>query len=474
MVTYLARIVTLTVVLGFIVEPHCAKAQDTRGSWQDAVRLVDSGSPADIAAAIDKLQPLVAADRALPPPAIALTTVAMCQLRQQDYEAAAKMLERIARENTAAQQGLLRGANLRMSLLVALVRDDAATADSAFKDLVRMVVAAQGDPVDFKLNAHVIGTVVGMLSFERAKSPVAVRILKIGNDQLMSNRMHGIATQYQSALEIATERAEALVANLARIDKEGLDAVVADLEQRQQVLKQRANELKEQKELTGEVVRNTREQFDQNTRDMRQLAGSINRINQQLRQPTPGHPGPKRAPPPPLPSPRSIVVNEFEVVDDYEYVQRNGQSVRVPVTRQVRRSQSEIDRERNFVYERMRDEFNRNINDYRAYEATYNASLASWSTEDQRRRRELNDEKADLELKRNNLAEANKSIKIEKKDSAAELRVKRTEAEQEEFDVELLEIAVDAARSGSPHNAFRPQHFESLNWTLEKVLLQKL
>jgi hypothetical protein len=449
-------------------------AQDTRGPWQDAVRLIDSASPADITAAIDKLQPIVSADRTLTPPAAALTTLALCQLRQQDYAAATVTLERLTKLYTPTQQQARRGVALRIGLVTAIMRDDTVAADAAFKDLVRMVVAEQGDPIDLKLNAHLIGNVVGMLNAVPAKSPIPSRVLQIGNEQLLLSKIRGIATSYQASLEVSNERTEAIVANLARIDKEGIDAVAADLEQRQEKLKQRSTELKEQKELTGEVIRNTREQVEQNTQDIRQLARDINQINFKLRQPTPGHPGPKRAPPPPLPSPSLIPVDEYETDTFYDTIRQNGEWVRVPVTRQVRRSQSDIERDRDRIYRRMRDEYDRAMAEYRNYETTYVANLNSWMQEDQRRKADLNNEKAKLELKRSDLLAANKLISEDKKDSTKELRLKRTAAEQEEFEVEMLSIAVDAFRQGQPERAFRPNHFEPLNFTQERVLLQKL
>lgn len=450
-----------------------AIAQDTRGTWQEALRLMDSASPADITAAIDKLQPLLNIDRTVAPPAEALLTLAMCQLHQQDYAATAKTLEQLYAFYPLAQQTLRRGASLRLSLISALVREDAPAADAAFKDLVRMVVAEQSDPIDLKLNAFVIGTVVGMLGVERARSPINPRVLQIGNEQLLLSKVRGVATGFQAALENSNERTEALVSHLTRIDKEGIEALTAELERRQAALKQSAAELAEQKELTGEVVRNTREQEDQNTRDIRQLATDINRIQMKLRQPTPGHPGPKRQPPPPLISPRLIAVDEYEVINDYDYVTQNGQTTRVPVTRTVRRPQYEIERDQDRIYRRLRDEYERTMANYRVYEAEYAKLLLSWQGEDERRKRDLNNEKADLEIKRGQLVAANKAINDDKKDSTKDLRIKRTATEQEEFEVELLAIAIDVYRQGKPQLAFRPPYFQSLNWSQEKVLLQK-
>ena len=473
MVTCLIRVVVLSLLASALVAARPAGAQDARGTWQEALRLVDSTSPADVVAAIGKLEAIVSAEHTVAPPPAALTTLALFQLRQQDYEAAAGTLKRLATQFSPAQLQARRGAILRMSLVVALARDDAAAADAAFKDLVRMVASEQGDTIDHKLVATSIGTTVGMLGVARAQSPLNARVLQIGSEQMQSSKLRGVGVHYQAAHENSLERTEALLANLVRIEKEGLDAVAADLAQRLEVLKQRSSELLEQKELTGEVIRNTREQVDQNTLDIRKLASDINRINLQLRQPTPGHPGPKRDAPRPLPSARLIPVEEYETVNDYDTIIQNGQSVRVPVTRQVRRPQYEIDNERNRIYNQLRSEYDRAVAEYRNYEANYNRSLASWVGEDQRRRQELNKDKADLEVKRNDLVAANKAINDDKKESAKDLKIKRTQAEQEEFDVELLGIAVQASRDGKPHSAFRPQHFAPLNWTQEKVLLQK-
>ncbi len=473
MVACFARVACLSLILACSLADSPVRAQEPQGTWQDAVRLVDSTSLADIAAAISKLEPLTSPDRTIAPPAGALVALALCQLRQADYDAAQATIKRINAQVTPTQLLPRRGALLRMSLIVALAREDAPAADAAFKDLVRMISAGQGDSIEQKLNASVIGTVVAMLSVDRANSPISPRVLQIGNEQLQNSKLRGVAAHYQAAFENNNERTEALVANFLRIEKDGIDAIAAELAQRQEALKQRAAELKDQKELTGEVIRNTREQTDQNTQDARKLASEINRINLKLRQPTPGHPGPKQQPPPPLPPLFSIPVEEYETQNDYDYVTQNGQTVRVPVTRTVRRSQAEIDRDRNLIYRRMRDEHNRLVADYKGYETQYNNLLASWQNEDLRRRKELNQEKAELEVKRDELLAANKAIKDDKVDSTKDLRIKRTETEQEQFEVELLEIAVQTYRDGQPHKAFRPQHFESLNWTQEKILLQK-
>ncbi len=81
-------------------------------------------------------------------------------------------------------------------------------------------------------------------------------------------------------------------------------------------------------------------------------------------------------------------MDEFEVINDYDTIIQNGQTIRVPVTRQVRRPAYEIERERNQAYNRMRSEYDRAVADYRTYESEYNKRLTSWASEDQRRRQD--------------------------------------------------------------------------------------
>ncbi len=134
MLTRTFRIYLFTLATAFWLG-SIGSAQDMRGPWQEALRLVDSASPADIVAAISKLEAVVSTEHTVAPPPGALTTLALCQLRQQDYDAAARTLKRLATEYTAAQLQPRRGALLRMSLIVALAREDAAAADTISKTL---------------------------------------------------------------------------------------------------------------------------------------------------------------------------------------------------------------------------------------------------------------------------------------------------------------------------------------------------
>ncbi|MCC6507981.1 MAG: hypothetical protein IT423_02665 [Pirellulaceae bacterium] len=448
-------------------------AQTSKTTWQDGLRLIDSPSPADVVAAASLLDQALQAKRV--PAAFvptATTALAICQLRQGESAKASQTLKLIHSQYSPAQLEKVRGTLLRATFIAALNDGDAATAENAYKDLVRLVVVETSDSLDLRAAAHTIGVAGGMLDNDRAQSPIDARVMAIGREQMQISKLHGVATGYQSAYEQASERAAALLANFQLIEQQGLESFASTHAARTSAMKERLEQLQSQKQLTNEVVRNTREQIDQNTLDVRNLAKDIAAINAKLRQATPGHPGPKRPAPPPPPSRRSLLVDEFETRTEFEYIFQNGQQIRTPVTRTVRRPQYEIDRERDRIYDRIMDDYDRAQQDYRRYESTYSQSLASWTDTDQRRRNELNEDKAEAEAKRSQLIAANKEIDAEKKDSAKELRLKRTEQEQEEFELQMQDIALTAWRTGQLHLAFRPPNFELVQWLQERVLLQ--
>ncbi len=110
---------------------------------------------------------------------------------------------------------------------------------------------------------------------------------------------------------------------------------------------------------------------------------------------------------------------------------------------------------------------------YRIYETNYDTQLKTWTQNDLTRRKDLSERKAQAEADRDNLMQANKAIESEKKDFAKELREKRTAEEQEDFELRMMNIALEASAAGKPQSAFRPTNFNLLNLSQEKILLQR-
>lgn len=460
----------MTISPHLVYEARGHAASPTGAPWREGLKLIGSASPADVAAAESILEQANKKER-LPPAALA--ALALCHLRQESPgEALAVLAERAARYSPEELEST-RGTALRIALVAALMKNDAAAAELAFKDLVRLVVAEKSDSLDLRLAAHAIGSTVAMLEADVAKSPIPANVLAIGTGRMLQSNVRGVEAAYQAAYAVDNETAVALVQKLELIATKGFDVVAADNAARLAAVEARVAELNEQKKATSEIIRNTQEQIEQNKLDQRKLSKEIASLTAQSRAPTPGHPGPRPLPPTPPPRRNSIAVEQYETRTDYENYYRDGQQVRVPVTRQVRRPQYEIDRERDAIFDRLIHEYDLRIEAYRRVETVYQNALASWTDADKRRRSELSEKRAELEARRTELVADSQVSKDEKNDSARALKGKRTAQEQEQFELQIQSLAINAFQAQKIHTAFRPPHYTTLVWPQEKVLLQR-
>lgn len=460
-------IVWTSILLALSCRPACLAAEP---AWRDGLKLLDSSSPADIAAAEHLL---LQATKAGAVPAEAFCTLALVQLRREKpAEALAALAQRTTRYGSDELKSTAALA-LRIKLYAALEIGDRDQADNAFKDLVRQIVAQSGDAIDLRFSAVSIGVVVAMLEAELAESPISKRDLKIASECMLQSTVPGVAVAFTSAHQQASEQTAELARQFLLINERGIEAIAAENAARLQSLDVTLAQLAEQKELAAEIFRNAREQTEQNTRDRRKVDRLIASIQAELRKPTPGHPGPQRRAPPPPPPPSSIFVNEYEIRTQIEYQNQNGQLVGIPVTREYRRNQSDIDYERDAKYQRVQQDYQRVQADYDRYLATYNQALKNWNEADGKRRQELGNQMAGAEAQRAELSAESERLKSEKSAAAEAVVRKRTAREQEEFELELQAIALAAARAQKPAMAFRPRHFPVLSWSQEKALLQR-
>lgn len=442
-------------------------------TWRDGLRLLDSRSQADIVAAEHMLLQLSKQDN-LPPEA--LCTLALLQLRQDKPAEALATVAALPSRYSASELQSTAALALRIQLYAALESDDGALADKAFKDLVRQIIAERANAeranvTDIRISTVTIAVVIAMLEVDRAQSPIAKRDRMIGYDCMLQSNLPGVSTAFITAYEQAKERSTELIRQFQLIEEKGIDAVAAENAARLEALNISLAQLTELKEMAAETFRNAREQTEQNTRDRRQIDRLISSINVRLRQPTPGHPGPQRRPPPPPPLPTSIYVDEYELRTEIEYQNANGQLVGVPVTREYRRSQADIDYERDAKYQRVLRDYERLQADYDRYITSYNQALKNWNEADRARRLELNNQRGEAEAKRAELLAENEQIKAEKSAAAKDVVQTRTAREQEEFELQLQAIALEAVRTQKIAGAFRPRNFPVLSWSQEKSLL---
>lgn len=445
-----------------------AAQSSTATSWRDGCRLIDSTSLADIAAAESILRASIASGDA---PAEAVCGLALVRLRQDDPADALAIISALPTQYSAPDLQSTQALALRVILCAGLSLENSTQAQQAFRNLVRLIVAANSDPVDLRYGAITVGVTVAMLEYDLADSPIPLKDLGIGRECMLNSKVHGVPSAYTAAYAQASDRASELARQFALIAEKGLNAVAEENAARIQALDKSLSDLVKQKELTDEIFRNAREQTQQNTRDRRKLDNQLASIQLKLRQPTPGHPGPPRPAPGPPPHRGLIQVDEYESRTEFETVIRNGEAVRIPVMRQVRRPQYDIDYERDIKYQRVLDDYQRVKREHERHVEVYQNALRSWTEADRDRRQKLDNERAAIAAKRAELIAASDQIKEHRRDTAREFSAQRNAKEQEEFEIELQSIAVAAAQAQEIPKAFRPSNFAVISWLQEKVLL---
>ncbi len=141
------------VIVALAALPCCA--QTTKIAWKEAIKLIDSDSPADVLAASTMLKQSVKPGEPIPP--AGWLSQAVYQLRSHDLSGAEKTLADLDRQFAPGKLGALTGLRLRAKLCAALIKDDATAATAAFKDLVRYVVRGEGINWTWRAAAHTIG-----------------------------------------------------------------------------------------------------------------------------------------------------------------------------------------------------------------------------------------------------------------------------------------------------------------------------
>lgn len=458
---WLVAILAVVWPVGF---SHSQDALQTVTTWRAGLKLIDSTSLADVAAAESILKSVIKDSRA---PAGADCALALVALRQDNPESALELVNALPKRFEAEELAQVRALTLRIRLYAALELENAAQANADFKDLVRWVVAGTGDPADLRHSAITLGVVIAMLDADLAKSPISKHDLAIGRTCMLSSASSGVASGYTAAHAQASERTTELIKQFESIKQQGLAAIEANQAERLTELNKLGGALEEQKDLASEIYRNTKEQAGQNTRDQRKLYTQITSLQSQLRVPTPGHPGPQRNPPI-QPNRNQIYVDEYETFTDYEDRYTNGERYRVPVTRTRRRDQIDVDRDRNRLYQQVLREYQFHRDEYDRYSVGYQRALSSWTESDRTRRNKLDEEIAEAEAKRKELLDENERIKAEQKITAKGVLATRTVKQQEEFELQLQAIAIAATKAGNESSAFRPRNFPFMSWTQER------
>ncbi len=424
----------------------------------DALKTLDSPTTTDQEWVLPFLEKTLEED---PANALASTSLALIQIRAQDFEAASQTL---LRANETQWGGITRSTNGKAKLLCAINLEEVELANKLF---VALVDATQREAISLavrKSYCQWLGEIIGTIESPNAKSPIPNEVLQKARKTLLASSEIALSEAFRNQFEIAKQRAnrvEAFLAKHRKLGDEGLEKLRLELD-----LQLRQMEL----DLNGELQerRDVAAENSSATKSVRlDLAANRERLRQFEREwatPTAGQPLPMAPPVAP--------VREWIFVDLYQFRWVtsivNGRLIEYQI--QERRPSWDVEAERDAIFQSQMSSYNSQLALYRSYQK----SLAEWNKLDSNRRAQLQKLRQEIDnensILRNQLAQLEKD---RKENRGGLVPAKKTIAELK-GDLEVILDIQEAVAMGKPHLALRPTKIDPWLISDEKNRLLRL
>lgn len=421
-------------------ERNVSKASSNRRSVIDALRTLDSPNAADLGWVAPFLEKTLVDD---PSNSLASTTLALKQIRDQDFEAALKTLQD-ADEKTYG--GITRSTNGKVRLLCAINLNDEVLANKLF---VALVDATQKESISLavrKSYGQWLGELIGIIESPSARSPIAKASIAKAKKTLLASSEVALSESFSNQHNVSKQKAARIEAILAKHQELGEDEFEASrLELEKQIGQMEAD-------LSGEI-KEKRDFADENNAATKSVRLSIASNRERLRafeqdwsRPTAGQPFP--VPVPIAPQREWIFVDLFQ----FRWVTAmvNGRFTEYQI--QERRPSWDIETERDAIFQSQMASYNSQLALYR----TYQKSLAEWNKLDSNRRSQLQKQRQDIDNEHANLRGQLAQLEKERKENRGGLvPVKKSIAELKD-ELQTIEDVQKAVALRMPHLALRP------------------
>ena len=439
-------------------ERNVGKSSSNKRTVVDALRTLDSPNTDDLDWVTPFLEKTLKED---PNNALASSTLALIQIREQDFDAASKTLQDA---NEMELGGVTRSTNGKIRLLCAINLEDIELANKLF---IALVDASQKESISLavrKSYCQWLGEIIGVIESPNARSAIPKEVLTKARKTLLASSEVSLSEAFSNQFDLARQRAgriEAVLAKHRELGNDGLEKIRIDLEmQLRQLEVDLTGELKERRDLAAD---NTTE-----TKSVRLgIASNRERLRNFEREwatPTAGQPFP--VPLPAAPQREWIFVDLYQ----FQWVTGivNGRLIDYQI--QERRPSWDIETERDAIFQSQMSSYSSQL----AFFKSYQKSLAEWNKLDSNRRAQL--QKLRQEIDNENAILRNKLSQLEKdrKDNRGGLvPVKKTIAELKEDLQTILEVQKSVA-IGLPHLALRPIKIDPWLMSDEKTRLVRL
>jgi len=457
-------LVTVTVLSGL----SQVNAQNKR-TVLDTVRAMDAPLEKDLEWVTAFLEERVAENSN---DSLANCVLAITQFRSREFENALKSFDRANSGDTAK---VTRATNGKFQLLCSINMEDGPTANKLFQDLLN---ACQRESTPFELRKSFcewMGEIIGGLDSPEAQSPIELEHLAKAKKSLLGIAEIKLSQAFENQYSRSQARATEVKKMLHQHEELG-DAGMQELERTMSV------ELERLEQILTAAVKESKELSSENQAIAKTLRVEIAGIREQIRKIEvayasngPGMPAPVFPPigPPVPPNRNSIYIDPLRIRTITETV--NNQQV----TRQIqdRRDYRDIEAERESIFQSQWSVYQSQLNSFNLQLSLYNLyqkSLAEWKRSEEQRRKQLTEDRKALEYQI-----AKNKIKLDeiegtKKDNAGGNADLRKSIAQLKSELATVHLVVDAAKTGKPHLALRPNSIDPWLITEEKNRLLKL
>lgn len=438
-----------------------------RRTVMDAIRSIDTSNEKEVDSLVAFLEQSIEKD--------SLDTLAHCglaimQFRARAFDAAKLSFEKAGTANASRP---IRLTTAKFQLVCAINTEDAELATSLFQSLLN-ACQRESNPIALRKSyCEWMGEVIGVLDYEEAKSPIASEILTKAKKTLMGMPETKLAQAFSDRYTLSHLKALEIRKALLRYEEIG-DAGLQELE------KSLANDIEKAEQTLADALKESREISNETQTALKAMRLELLSTRDQLRRidaesvrPGPGMPIPVQQPlgPPPRPIREAIYVDPFYLRLVVEIV--DGRRIERYV--RERRDFRDIEAERNNIFQSQMIQYQSLMDSYNIQQANYSQyqkDLAAWRRSEDERRKQLSQQRRDLE----GISVATKAnmdaIENRKKDTS-EVTALRNQISLWKSERDSFRNVLEAAKSGNPHQALRPRSLTPLLITDEKNLLLK-
>jgi hypothetical protein len=438
-----------------------------RRTVMDAIRSIDTLNEKEAESLVAFLEQSIEKDSV---DTLAHCGLAIMQFRARSFDAAKLSFEKAGAANAARPTRLT---TAKFQLVCAINTEDAELATSLFQSLLN-ACQRESTPIALRKSyCEWMGEVIGVLDFEEAKSPIASEILTKAKKSLMGIAETKLAQAFTDRYTLSHLKALEIRKALLRFEEIGeaglqeLDKSLSDdIEKAEQTL---ADALKESREISNE----TQTALKTLRLELLSIRDQLRKNEAESARPGPGMPIPVPQPlgPPPRPIREAIYVDPFYLRLVVEIV--DGRRIERYV--RERRDFRDIEAERNNIFQRQMIQYQSLMDSYNIQQANYSQyqkDLAAWRKSEDERRKQLAQQRRDLE----GISVATKAnidaIESKKKDTS-EVTAIRNQISLWKTERDSYRSVLEATKSGNPHRALRPRTLSPSLITDEKNLLLK-